>query len=83
MIRIRISNKYGLTYMVSEYLKMNGVPSARVLRTQPGSYGVEFYAEIEEMDKILNTNNHQTDSHNLYFSKYKYPKNFYCSCVKK
>lgn len=80
---IRISNTHGLTYMVSEYLKINGVPSACVLGTQRGSHGVEFYAEIEEMDKILNTNNHQTYSHNLYFSKLKFPGNFYCSCVKK
>ena len=78
-----ISNTHGLSYMVSEYLKSKGVSSAYVSGTQRGSHGVEFYAEIEEMDEILNTNNHQTDSHNLYFSKYKYPKNFYCSCIKK
>lgn len=78
-----ISNTHGLTYMVSEYLKSNGVPSACVLGTQRGSHGVEFYAEIEEMDEILNTNNHQTLSHNLYFSKTNFPRNFYCSCVKK
>lgn len=78
-----ISNTHGLSYMVSEYLKMNGVPNAYVLGTQRGSHGVEFYAEVEEMDKILNTNNHQTGSHNLYFSKSKFPKKFYCSCIKK
>lgn len=80
---MNLYNDHGLPYMVMEYLKMMGVTNAGCFDTEIGSHGVSFYANEEDMRPTLESNNHETATHKLFFSKTQYNKKFYCNCIKK
>ena len=80
---MNLYNSHGLPYMVKEYLKMMGVTSAGCFDTEIGSHGVSFYANEEDMQSILESNDHETLTHKLFFSKMQYKGKFYCNCIKK